>query len=232
MDHRKISKEKYVIAGVLTILIFVLGVALGMIIDNERLQWITRVNSLQDINYQSLQFQYLYLSTLGNDNESCAVLHATLEDSIADLGYTIDKMEEFQKDSEMKDDEYDLLRRRYILDNLKYWLFARRTQEVCYRDLVPVLYFYSDDNCEICPSQGVILTYFKKKYNDRFLVFPLNADLRNDEPMVDMLMMRYGVTELPTLIINETRYEGVVERGALSSIICANFKDKSLCVQP
>ena len=36
--HRKISKDKYFIAFIITFLIFFLGLSLGMVIDNARVQ--------------------------------------------------------------------------------------------------------------------------------------------------------------------------------------------------
>ncbi len=230
VSHRKISWHRYFIAAVIALLIFSLGLSLGMIIDNERFKWIITQNEKQEIDYRSLQFQYLYInSVLGDDNETCAVLQIQLEDTLSDLGYSLDKLLNFQKESNLNKEEYDLLHRRYIIDNLEYWLFAKKTKDLCNTDLVTVLYFFSGTECDICPDQGVILTYFKRKYEEKLLIFPIDVDLEEDEPIIKILKRRYKVYNYPTIIVEDSKFEGVVQKSDLAEIICDNFNDPASC---
>ncbi len=231
VGERKASKQKYLIAAVIAILVFSLGIMLGMVIDNERFRWVIQKGEEQDVSYQSLQFQYLYLNTvIGSDNESCTVLHAQLEDTLSDLGSTLDKLVNFQQDSSLNRQDYDIIKRRYLIDNLEYWLFAKKAQKLCNNDLVTILYFFSGTNCKICPDQGVVLTYYKKKYEDKLLVFPIDVDLEAKEPIIKILRKRYQVYNYPSIVVGDTKYEGVVEREKLGQIICSNFNDSSQCV--
>ncbi|MCF7860799.1 hypothetical protein K9M79_01020 [Candidatus Woesearchaeota archaeon] len=226
---RKLSSDKIIVAAVISVLIFILGISLGVILTNERVNWLDEVNKEQEVAYQSVQLQAYFLSSILNNNASCSVLHATLEDTIADLDYSLDKLVEYDKDSRIKKDEFDLLKRRYTLDNIKYWLMAKQAKDICEKDLVLVLYFYSGENCSICPDQGVILTYFKKKLNDKLLVFPIDVDMADDEPMIKLIQKAYKIYQYPTLIIDGIKYEGVTQKNDLGNIICSDIESDSAC---
>lgn len=224
--ERKISKQTYVFAAIFTVLIFSLGVSLGIIFDYQRLNWINQLTKEYDVDFRSLQFQSLYLSNLERDNASCSVLSASLEDAVADLGYSLDRVLEYEKQSKIGGNGFDLIKRRYLLDNLRYWLFAREAKKLCDFDVVNILYFHSIDDCDTCPNQGVLLTYFKKIFGDRLLVFPINIDIEDEEPSIRMVKKRYDIEELPTIIIEDKKYEGIVERNELGRLICKGFKTK------
>jgi hypothetical protein len=223
MVKRRVSLGYYLKVGFLTLLIFFLGLCLGIIIDNERISWLLTESRDQEVRYQSLQLQYLYLNTLEDNEKSCPVLEKSLENSIADLGKTLDTLEKYQKSTPMNQDEYARIHHQYVLDNLRYWLFVNRMKTVCNKDLVTVLYFYSTDNCPICPDQGVILTYFKKIFKDRLLIFPINVDLVKDEPMISIIESKYLINKYPSLVVDEVKYEEVVPKENLSRIICGSF---------
>jgi len=223
MVVRRIALGRYVIVGVLTALIFSLGLFLGMFIDNERVRWSLLANQEQQAKYKSLQFQYLYLSGLSNDNSSCGVFQKTLESTMVDLGASLDKIKQYQAESNFNDKNYDIVASEYILDNLRYWLFARKASSVCNLNLVTVLYFYSDKSCPICPNQGVVLTYYKNIFEDSLLVFPINVDYEQDENSIQLLKSRYNITSLPSIVVGDTVYSGVVDKETLGPILCESF---------
>ena len=227
---RKISKDKYILAFILTSIIFILGLTLGMLFDNLRVKWAEGENKEQEVDYLSLQFQYLYLTTLKDKNASCSVLHTSMEKSIGDLSDSLQTFMNYKEQTKINKKEYELVGRVYILDNLKYWLFAKKTKEECDLDVVNVLYFYSEANCPICPRQGIILTYFKKVFGDKLLVFPIDVDYEEQEPTITILKNQYRITRYPTLIIEDEKYEGVISNEELKKIICASFKhEEEIC---
>lgn len=227
---RKISKEKYILAGVLTFLIFGLGLTLGVIIDNYRVKYIEEVSKLQELEYKSIHFQYLYLTTLEDgDDISCPVLKTALEKTISDLSDSLNKFAEYEEETQLNQVDYELAARHYLLDNLRYWLFAKKSKEACGLDMVSILYFYSED-CSVCPNQGIILTYFKKIFKEKVLIFPINVDLEN-EPMIDIFMQRYNVTSFPTLVIEDERHEGIMMRDELGGLICSVLEESEGCAE-
>ena len=94
--------------------------------------------------------------------------------------------------------------------------------------MVSVLYFYSLKDCTVCPDQGVILTYFKKIFDERLLVFPINVDLEKEEPFIKIMRSRYNITSYPSIVIQEKKHEGVVQKTDLSRLICGAFKTAPL----
>lgn len=226
--ERKISKRTYIFAALLTLLIFSFGLSLGMIIDNERFKWMEDTNNGQEINYQSLQFQYLYVSELEDSNESCRALSATLEKSVAELSESLDKFIQYNEQKTIRNGNFEVIARRYLLDNLKYWLFVQKARDACGGiNSIDILYFYSEENCDTCPNQGVLLTYYKKIFKENLLVFPINIDLGDKEPMVKLLMSQFNIESTPSIVINDNAYSGVVNKERLGSLICSSFRNEN-----
>lgn len=226
--ERKISIKVYVLAGILTFLVFSLGLMLGIILDNERLAWGQEESQKQELHYKSLQLQYLFMNELENTNKSCNVLQSTLQRTISELGETLDKVIEYKKDAAFNVDNYAILQHQYIIDNLKYWMLAKKTKKMCGTDVVNILYFYSGKNCPRCPDQGVILTYYKKLLKERLLVFPIDIDMKEQEPTIDLLARTFDVEILPTLIIEDKSVEGITSKEGLAELLC-EYSDFAWC---
>ncbi len=225
---RKVSKSKYIMSFVFTVLIFSLGLTLGIIIDNARLSSINLASKEQEVNYKSIQFQYAYLNFLKEEKDSCLAIHSALDNAISDLSKSLDKFIGYNKNTQINSREYSLDGRNYLLDNLKYWLLANEAKKKCNLDVVSILYFFSED-CSSCPDQGVILTYYKKKFGDKLLVFPLNIGLEKDEGILRIVKNQFNVTTIPAIIVENKKYEGIIDKFILGEIICSHFKDKSVC---
>ena len=85
-------------------------------------------------------------------------------------------------------------------------------------DFVTVLYFYSNDGCSDCSKQATILTYLKEKHPDNIMNFALDSDI--DLNTVKMLKSIYDVSKTPSLVINEDKYDGLVDLDTMKQIIC------------
>ena len=227
---RKISKDKYIIAGVLTFLIFSLGLTLGVILEEERYNWAEEINQEQDVEYLSLQLQYLFLSNLPSSNaqDSCAILTASLQDSVSDLSTSLARIVDYEEANTLSDEEIILLKRRYTLDNIRYWLLAGEAKEKCEMQMTTILYFYTE-GCQDCASQGTVLSYYKALLEDSFLVFPIDQTLVSEEPLVQILLSLYNVEDLPTLVIDGELYPGFVSKEDLNELICMEQPNLDLC---
>lgn len=234
MVKRKRSTFKYVISALITFLVFGLGISLGTLLDNSRVKWLQEEEEQRGLNYESLQFQYLYLTILKDRKETCKVLQTTLKNSLEDLDITLKKLETYQKGTDTNQNEYERLQRKYILDNIEYWLFSKKAKQECNNvDLVTILYFYSSKHCPGCTEQGVVLTYYKKIFEERLLVFPIDMDVEEKEPMITILKSQYDIKDntIPSIVIEEGVFKGVVGLGELKKVICSNFKkEQSECI--
>ncbi|MEK6938931.1 MAG: conjugal transfer protein TraF [Nanoarchaeota archaeon] len=226
-NFRKISTDKYIIAGVITLLIFGLGLTLGMVIDNYRYNVIEEVNMEQEVRYLSLQSQYLYLTSFGSYN-NCPILSGALKFTIEDLSNSLSEVIASGEETQNDDVRSNIITRRYLLDNLRYWLLAKESKDRCNLDIVPILYFYSAE-CPSCPNQGTILTHFKNLFGEQLLVFPINLDFRSQETMVEIVMNQFNITKYPTVVIDNKKYEGVVTQEQLQKIICQSLRASPNC---
>ncbi len=227
VSPRRVSRDKYIVAAVITLLIFSLGLTLGFIFDKQRYQLIEEINLEQEIKYNSLQLQYLFLTSQNNLNV-CPALSTTLKEAISDLDDSLSRVIAQEEDSDFSTTRDVIIQRRYVIDNLRYWLLARESKEKCDLNIVTILYFYTE-KCSSCPNQGTILTYFKQKFGEKVLVFPINLDLREEEAMVEIMRSQYNVEKYPTLVIDGKKYEGVIRQEELQKIICSSLKDTEEC---
>ena len=224
---RKISTDKYIIAGIITFLIFSLGLTLGLILEDQRYNIVEEINQGQEVKSLSLQLQYLYLTTFSS-YDNCPILSTTLKEAITDLSNSLSDVVSYEEQNKASTERKVFIQRRYILDNLRYWLLAKESKQKCNLDIVPILYFYTE-KCESCPTQGTILTYFKNIFGDKLLVFPINLDVREEEPMVEIIMFQFNITKYPTLVIDNKKYEGVIAQEKLQQIICSSLKNNTQC---
>jgi len=223
---RKISSDKYVIAGIITFLIFALGVTLGLVFEDYRYNVLEDVNDEQEIKYLSLQLQYLFINSEGDSN--CPILATTLKETVTDLSDSLSEVISYEEEKKVTDKKKISIQRRYALDNIRYWLLATQSKKRCDLDIVPILYFYTQ-GCSSCPNQGTVLTYFKKVFGEKVLVFPINLELREKEPMVEIIIKRFNVTKYPTIVIDEQKYEGVVQQDELQEVICKSLTNAPEC---
>jgi len=220
--RRELYKKKYLITGIFTMLIFLVGFFLGVIVDNQRIESIRAKTEVQEIDLVDLQLQYDYLNKILGQNDNCEVLKIALESSVKKLGESLSKVEKYEKETTTKTEDYIRIKKKYLLDNIRYWNVAEEAKEYCNLSILSILYFYSD-SCDSCPNQGVILSYYKNLYGDSLLVFPLDASVE-DIGILRMILLKYNITKFPSLVINNKVYSGVIDKEELKEIICNETK--------
>ncbi len=229
VEERKIKKSRYFIAFVLTGSIFVIGVLIGLLINQQRTSFLEEENKIQNLNYDSIQLQYLYLSSLLDKEKDCGAAKKTLDSQVSNLNLLGSKLENFISDNTASVEEYNLIKHQYVLAELRYWFFVKNVKEICKDDIVNVLYFYSNINCEKCRTQGVILSKIKDDLKDNILIFSLDNDFV-EEPLIEIIKSHYDIKSLPTLIINGEKHEGFYDDQEILKIVCPNYKkENSAC---
>ncbi len=220
----KLDVWRYIAAGIITIIIFSLGLMLGMLIDIQRAEWAKSEISKQEVELLSLNLQNQILMNLETrSNSTCKALKVALTDAVVNLNKALDKFIKYKQEAQINPDKDNLIEREYAIANIRYWLIARNYKRYCQpADLVTILYFYSD-NCERCPDQGVLLTYFKRLFGERLLVFPIHSDIKEQEHLISMLEVYYNITSYPSIVIEDKVYPGVFSRDLLKQLICNSF---------
>lgn len=223
--ERKISKEKYILAFVATAGIFFLGILLGLVVENERTGYIEEKYAEQDLDFRSAQLQYEFLNIL-EEKENCPAIYKTLYANLEELEKTRERIESYSKDATIEKNEFEHLEREYFLAEVRYWLLATKAKELCAYDIVTLLSFYSDEEeCPLCDQQSFVLSYLKKTFGEKLLIFSFNTKTGN-EPMIEIVKTAYAVEEYPSIVMNENVYTGLNDVDVLFPIICNEYKEK------
>lgn len=225
MVKRIINWKKHFLALFITLVIFIVGILVGVRLSDERVVYTQNIVAQQKLEYESLQLQLLYLS---ENKENCDLLFSTLERNLYDLEQQRLRLEQFISSS--NDEEYDLIKNEYLLTEIRYWMLAKDAREFCDADFVPILFFYlRNEDCELCSTQGHILTYVKDKLKQSVLIFSL--DVASDDPMIKLLKNSFNVTITPSIVIDDKLYEGLTEKELIFEDACSHFVNPpSFCV--
>lgn len=216
------SRRRYVLAALLTALVFSLGLFLGLFVEGQRVDFIQQQSYEQALDFSSLQLQYEYIDQLAQEG-NCEALASSFDKNINTLESTRNRLENYYQSAQANRDDFQSIRREYTLAQLNYWLFSKKYEDLCNTDSVTILFFYEDTaDCTNCDDQGFVLSYYKGIFQDSLLNFAIDAE-GTDEPMIDILKSTYNITSYPSLVVQDTKYEGFVGRDELRDIICSEF---------
>ena len=222
---RNLSKDKYIIAGIITLGVFLLGLFLGLAIEGKRVNYIESLGRKQNLDFSSLQVQYAFIDQLSQE-KNCLAVQKTFEHNINSLESTRIRLESFDREATLNKNELNLLKNEYLLAQIRYWLLAERTRKLCGADIVTLLYFFSDEEeCPECEKQAFVLTYLKKLFKDKLLIFSFDSKFES-EPMIPLLKNTYNVTNYPTIVIEGKPKSKFQDKNAILEEICGYYKEK------
>jgi hypothetical protein len=213
---RKVSGKKYLLAFILTLVIFAGGVVLGILIEGARLNDAKQLTLTEKVNLQSLQLQQQYIESGLAD---CSTLNRVLEANIDQLVKKMSTVTEYEKRSILNEEEFNLQLRDYFLTEIQYLLISEEIDRRCPQDNVKILYFYDEGATD---TQGEILDYLKKKFGHQVLVFSLNARFQ-DEPLIDILLTSYNISQFPSVVVGGEVFQGHTSVETLFAEICNDF---------
>lgn len=225
VSRRNISKSTYILAAGITGGIFLLGMLLGLVVEGKRVTMMQSMYEQEKANFASSQLQFEYLSQL-NTNDSCPTIYDVFTKNTKSLGDAQERLLSFQKDSTLNDAEFETLKQQYVVEEMRYYLFAKKVRESCGTDVVRLLYFYSDDkDCPRCEEQEFVLNYLKMNLKDNLLIFALDEKFEK-EPMISILKRQYNLTQYPSIAIENIGLQGFQSQDELKEKICPRFKEK------
>ncbi|MDD5178010.1 MAG: hypothetical protein PHT54_01870 [Candidatus Nanoarchaeia archaeon] len=223
---REFKKRRYLIAFFITLFVFVIGMLVGFSFNKQRENYLSGVMDAQRMDYDSLQLQYAFVDTMKTEGV-CSGISQAMSKSVSDLEELRVRIEDYSTDDSFTKVDYETLKRDYLLAQIKYWLLDKQSKRICDRDSVSVLYFYiNEDDCSECSTQSYVLTYLKKLFGEKLLVFSMDSEFKN-EPLVDIVVNTYNITEYPTLVVDNEVYPGLMESDGLKPVICEHFREKN-----
>lgn len=205
---REIQKYRYFMAGLLTVLMFSMGLLVSNFVDDAR---VSSLKSEIDDDLTEMESKQLELSYLKSGNvDSCKVMRKGLNSIVKGYNQRLGNLQQYQEKSAIKSDRFQTIKSRYILSGIRYWMFAEELSEECDYSPDTVLFFTNSlekEGCEECERMGRQLTLLKREQNSELLVFSIPTEM--DEGMIDILESQYNVTENPTVVVNgDKRLEG------------------------
>lgn len=200
---------------ILTVLIFALGILLNYGLDFVRIDTIVDVMSRHELDTTAYLVEQEFTDSFGGNR--CELMNsriAQLKEEIRKVGTDLGSYSSF---SFFKKKDYDHLKRKYFLLELRFLTLIEQLNQECSRPYIPIIFFYKIDD-DASERQGFILEDISKDYEQEVIVLSLDKDYA-DEPLVQLLAARHNVTRAPTLILDNEKREGLQYAGMLNATI-------------
>jgi thiol-disulfide isomerase/thioredoxin len=213
-------------AALLTTFVFITGIVFGLWAGSEKITGLEKTIIGLGENIDNAELQFLFFDTMGA-NVSCQYLTKetiTLGSEANSLGSEVERFENSRK---LDENSFKELKKKYTSVLIRDWLTLEKIKQTCKEDYLTVLYFYSNENCNDCKDQGIVLSYMKEKLGDKFLVFAIDSDI--DLQIIDLLKNVYNVGEYPTLVLNNKRFSGFVDIESLKNASCEYNHNLEIC---
>ncbi len=216
MDNpkRPFSYPMYLIALLITAVIFAIGVYVGTILDRGSLDNLSLDVSQSIQRLESAQLLFF----LDESASFCPVYADELEKLEADTNRIGQKLNLLEDKGAV-----DLgLKKQYFSLEAQSYLLSKKVKEKCATRDVLVLYFYSNTECAQCRNQGEELeavrdeTLVKSANAYHIRLYSFDGDIGS--PVAEALKEKYDVSRYPSIVVNDQVYEGYQDQEALRRI--------------
>ncbi len=187
---------------ILTILILLVGFFIGFLVESSRSNKIEEDYKNFEISSLDISLQNYYYQIM--DKSSCKTAieqNFIFADKIYNQGLLIEKYEEATDLSQ----KILLEKKKYILLKTQLWLNSIILKEKCDDPFYTVVYVYSQEEKGIKKAEqkaiSDTLRMLKEEKKNEIILLPIAGDLGLD--IVDMQLKTYGITYLPSVIIDE-----------------------------
>lgn len=206
--ERRISTDIYIAAFVISVLLFCLGVYIGMVIDESAKGEVeSELRSLEEDLYLSR----VLLLVEDEFGEFCPIYSEKLWEVDAERELIGDRLEYLETVRGITDGE---LRMKYYYLEFENYLLMKKMQKDCDDKSVLVLYFYDDSPDSI--EQGQVLDALRAS-NGNVRVFSFEGE--SDAAVVQALKDQYLVTRYPTVVVDGKKQLGLKDLSELEGII-------------
>ena len=117
---RRFKKRRYIFAFLITAAIFFLGFFFGFVMDIQRISYFESVSNTNQLNLRSLQLQYELTKNLEAEDQ-CPAFKFMFDKYIIELENNRERLEIYSKQSKVIKEDFDFLRREYVISQLNFW---------------------------------------------------------------------------------------------------------------
>lgn len=213
----EVKKGVFVKAALAVIIIFSAAILFGYYVESQSYAYTEKQISGLEEGVESALLFSLFVQTHNNTDSMCLVLKNQLEETAQNTYNIYGALEESKSTSIFN--KYDVLRKKYFLANMRFYLMLKSYVQNCDDDnLYPILFFYSTYNaCPECVAQGKVLDEVRAECsNVRVYAFPADTE---DLSMIKAFKAYYGITSVPALVINDQKFDNLLNKGAIKSLV-------------
>lgn len=199
MEH---PKRIFLYALILTIIIFNLGIFFGYMLEVSRVNEINAFSLDAEMELIDQMAQRESMDFLSLNCTSLITENIKFGDQIYNEALTLQRYE----DASRIDNAIISQHKRFDLLRALFWVNSMKIKQQCNSDYHNVVYFYQYNNPAISQDSkqkvfSNILQELKNKMGNNVMLIPIAGD--NDISSVSLLMEKYKITELPTILIDE-----------------------------
>jgi len=199
----KSQKHVFWQALLVTVLIFSIGIILGVILENLRTSKIDTLAELSQIDILDIRLQSEIYSTENFNCKAAINENINFAEKIFEEAKILDRYERASRlteDIRIQHKKYDILRAMLLINSIK----IRETCNNTYNEIV-YFYKYNDNNLDTKAKQNVfskLLIQIKEEKGDAVLLIPIAAD--NEISSINLILDGYGISkdQLPMILIN------------------------------
>lgn len=210
----------YLKPAIITLFIFLIGVMIGIAIDNYRLSSARKSISESEIRWNDARLLNLHLEKLGKDYCNLSLEeNLAYNDEIYQYGRKIEKTIDAMRFTPEIEQEW----RRYVLLQTQFWFNSIELKEKCEFDYHNVVHISRKKNLTTDEEinnklQNSILIDLKEKCGRKMMLVPLTADV--DLMVIDSIIKRFNITQYPAIIIDEKFVlQGLTTMGELEKYV-------------
>ncbi|MEW5955741.1 MAG: hypothetical protein AB1626_04375, partial [Candidatus Micrarchaeota archaeon] len=201
-----VKKGLYLKAALATLALFIISISVGYYVEAQNYSSLeTKLAEIEDSTQTALLVN-LFLQT-HNASTMCPALETELSE-VEKETYAVYTQLEQNKGSNILTN-YDALRKRYFLMNMRFYLTLRAYKQSCGdSNLQPILFFYNSQNdCPECVAQGKVLDGLRQRCsNYRVYAFPNDVE---EIRMIKTFKTYYRISSAPSLVINDQAMPGI-----------------------
>lgn len=215
------KKSVFLGAAILTIIVIALGVQIGIMIENSRVQEVRQFIEETEILFSDARLQSLYYSQNDLTEGQCnAALQSNLEfnEKIYQEGVNLERYESTNRIVDILPE-----RKRYALLQMQFWLNAERIRKACNFDYFTVIYLFEHNPHEQQVQLDQKLTSatlleVKEQCGAKMMLSPIPVNL--ELTSVNIVKNTHGISSVPAVIVNDAEIiSGVPEKDNLIEMI-------------
>jgi len=212
---KKLQKSIFFTSLIITIAIFSIGILINYSLDYIRIDAILDTVENHELDVYSYLIQQEFIDTFGGDK--CEFMHSKVNDLKEELTQVGVDLSNYGGKSFFKKKDFDYLKRKYFLLELNFYSLIKKLNKECGKSYIPIIFFYETDD-DSSERQGYVLDDLSKK-NEKLVTLSFDKDYP-DEPLLNLLKLKYNVTRSPTIIIDDKFiYNSIIYAGQIRAII-------------